>query len=96
MSAIRRAFLRPWRITTELGDVWAWIDPYTPSSPNGCTVMLRGVLTTVTPLEFDSYDDLLVAALCAAFVRDFVDGAELVTLHAPTYEEDAEGETHER
>lgn len=37
-----------------------------------------------------------MAALCAAFVRDFVDGAELVTLHAPTYEEDAEGETHER
>jgi len=94
MSAIRRAFLRPWRITTELGDVWAWIG--TVSSPHGCTVMLRGVLTTVTPLEFDSYDDLLVAALCAAFVRDFVDGAELVTLHAPTYEEDAEGETHER
>lgn len=93
MSAIRRAFLRPWRITTELGDVWAWIG--TVSSPHGCTVMLRGVLTTVTPLEFDSYDDLLVAALCAAFVRDFVDGAEVLALHAPT-EEDTEGEPHER
>jgi len=93
MSAIRRAFLRPWRITTELGDVWAWID--TVSSPHGCTVMLRGVLTTVTPLEFDSYDDLLVVALCAAFVRDFVDGAEVLALHAPT-DEDTAGETHER
>lgn len=95
MSAIRRAVPRPWRIETELGDVWAWIDPYTPSSPNGCTVMLRGVLTTVTPLEFDGDDDLLVVALCAAFVRDFVDGAEVLALHAPT-DEDTAGETHER
>jgi len=93
VSAIHRAVPRPWRIETELGDVWAWID--TVTSPHGCTVMLRGVLTTVTPLEFDGDDDLLVAALCAAFVRDFVDGAEVLALHAPT-DEDTEGETHER
>ena len=49
----------------------------------------------IAALEPGPDDDLLVVALCAAFVRDFVDGAVVLALHAPT-EEDTEGETHER